>query len=177
MLRTFIKPALLREFFSDIDDQLSKIEKEQRIEDGNDKIGGETESISAKTEDISRRSARIMACFLQKSRDRYSYYFSVIKSYVDKNFCNPDISLATVAEEFGFSAAYVSKIFTGSGNISYSDYINSLRIEKAKIMLEETDLSVNAIASRCGVLSPVTFRRIFKKYTNMLPGEYRESIK
>ena len=44
-------------------------------------------------------------------------------------------------------------------------------------MLEETDLSVNAIASRCGVLSPVTFRRIFKKYTNMLPGEYRESIK
>lgn len=96
---------------------------------------------------------------------------------MDKNFCNPDISLATVAEEFGFSAAYVSKIFTGSGNISYSDYINSLRIEKAKIMLEETDLSVNAIASRCGVLSPVTFRRIFKKYTNMLPGEYRESIK
>lgn len=177
LLRTFIKPALLREFFSDIDDQLSKIEKEQRIEDGNDKIGGETESISEKTEDISRRSARIMACFLQKSRDRYSYYFSVIKSYVDKNFCNPDISLATVAEEFGFSAAYVSKIFTGSGNISYSDYINSLRIEKAKIMLEETDLSVNAIASRCGVLSPVTFRRIFKKYTNMLPGEYRESIK
>ena len=177
LLRNFIYPAQLREFFNDIEEQLSKIEKEKRIEDATDKISDKTKSIAENIEDITRRSARIIACFRQKSTDRYSYYFSVIKSYVDKNFCNPDISLASVAEEFGFSIAYVSKIFTGSGNISYSDYVNSLRIEKAKRMLTETDLSVNAIASQCGVLSPVTFRRIFKKYTNMLPGEYRDSIK
>ena len=177
LLRNFIYPAQLKEFFKDIDGQLSKIENEKRIEDAMDKISDKTKSIEENIEDITRRSARIIACFRQKSTDRYSYYFFVIKSYVDKNFCNPDISLASVAEEFGFSIAYVSKIFTGSGNISYSDYINSLRIEKAKKMLAETDLSVNVIASQCGVLSSVTFRRIFKKYTNMLPGEYRDSVK
>ena len=177
LLRAYIAPATLSGFFENINDQLLKIEKEQRIDDGSEENGDGTKSIAERIEEILWRSARIAACFRQKKSDRYSYYFTVIKSYVDKNFCDPDISLASVADEFGYSVAYVSKIFTEKGNISYSDYINSLRMEKAKKMLEETDLSVNVIAARCGVLSPVTFRRVFKKYTNMLPGNYRESVK
>lgn len=121
------------------------------------------------------RVDRLIKGLLQKSEDRYIYYFSIIKNYIDQHFTEPNFSLSSIAEKFNYSIAYISRIFTEYGNISYSDYINEKRIELAKQLLLETNLSINAIGNKCGIISPVTFRRVFKKYTGQLPGEFREN--
>ena len=53
-------------------------------------------------------------------------------------------------------------------------YILNIRIEKAKALLENTDLSISEISDMTGMQSQHYFSRIFKKYTNISPSEYRK---
>jgi len=50
----------------------------------------------------------------------------------------------------------------------------NIRIEKAKALLENTDLSISEISDMTGMQSQHYFSRIFKKYTNISPSEYRK---
>ena len=53
------------------------------------------------------------------------------------------------------------------------DYVQSLRIEEAKHMLETTDESIDDIASQVGYEDPNSFRRLFKRTTSITPNQYR----
>jgi transcriptional regulator GlxA family with amidase domain len=54
------------------------------------------------------------------------------------------------------------------------DYVQSLRIEEAKQMLETTDAPVDAVATEAGYAEPAAFRRIFKRLTGVTPSQYRQ---
>ncbi|MDP3339238.1 GlxA family transcriptional regulator [Frigidibacter sp.] len=54
------------------------------------------------------------------------------------------------------------------------DYVQSLRIEEAKQMLETTDAPIDAIAEEVGYTEPAAFRRIFKRATGIAPNQYRQ---
>jgi AraC-like DNA-binding protein len=58
-------------------------------------------------------------------------------------------------------------------NTNFVDFVNGIRIEKAQCLLKETDLKVEDIAERVGLPSKTTFIRLFKKYTSMIPSQYR----
>ncbi len=62
------------------------------------------------------------------------------------------------------------KALTGENFLSY---VNQKRIEHACTLLTTTDLPVLQIANSCGYENDITFRRIFKKYIGVTPGEYR----
>ncbi|HEY8423195.1 MAG TPA: AraC family transcriptional regulator [Clostridia bacterium] len=171
LLKNYINPKEIYDFFDRIENILHNLEKELYLE-----VVAIEESISISQiiDDILRRASRLIKGFSQKREDRYVYYFNVIKNYIDQHFTEPDFSLESVAERFNYSTPYVSRIFTKYGNISYSDYINQKRMELACQLLSETDLSINAVAQKCGITSPVTFRRVFKKYTGKLPSDFRK---
>ncbi len=57
--------------------------------------------------------------------------------------------------------------------MSFSNYISKQRIERAKILLKETDDSVIDIAFKVGFNNVTYFNRIFKKYLNTTPSEFR----
>lgn len=107
----------------------------------------------------------------------------------DENGCSPrirqiicylqehyqeDISLETIAEIFWLHKVYLAKIFKKETGKSVNEYIRFLRIEKAKQLLTEENAKVNDIASQTGFNNPQSFYTIFKRSTNMSPGEYRE---
>jgi YesN/AraC family two-component response regulator len=52
--------------------------------------------------------------------------------------------------------------------------VQNLRIEEAKRLLETGDLSVEAISADIGYDNPAFFRRLFKRYTGLTPGQYRQ---
>jgi len=79
--------------------------------------------------------------------------------------------LATVAH---LSPAYLSQKFKIVTGIGYKEYINILRIQKAKKLLVQTDLSINKIAFDCGYTSANYFGDIFKKIANVSPSNYRK---
>ena len=72
------------------------------------------------------------------------------------------------------STTYVSKVFKEEYGIGVVEYMNRLRIDGAKKLLETQDLTIREIAERVGFTSDIHFIRIFKKYENTTPGVYQK---
>jgi AraC-like DNA-binding protein/ligand-binding sensor protein len=83
------------------------------------------------------------------------------------------ISLEEIAQASGFSAPYFSTIFKEEMGENLSSYLNRLRVEKAGYMLTNTNLSLSKITRACGFEDQSWFSKIFKHYTGMSPGKYR----
>jgi AraC-like DNA-binding protein len=84
-----------------------------------------------------------------------------------------DISLEECADAFGVTPYVLSKAFKQIHGMNYIDYLIRLRMNKAKELLNETSLKINEIAEQVGY-QPSYFIRLFKKFEDMTPGQYRE---
>ena len=96
-----------------------------------------------------------------------------VMRYLYKNFGeNP--SLKNVAAMAGYSPNYFSKIFAEFTGKGYSEFLNALKVARAKVLLTSGDRSVSEIAFHCGFSSLSNFYRIFKEETGVTPSEYRK---
>jgi len=86
-----------------------------------------------------------------------------------------DISLEECADAFDTTPYALSKAFKQINGMNFIDYLILLRMDKAKELLIGTDLKVNEIAERIGY-QPSYFIRLFKKYEDMTPGQFRERV-
>lgn len=103
-------------------------------------------------------------------------YCTEAKRYMEENYMR-DINIIEVAERNSISYSYLSKIFKQKVGICLSDYLNSIRIEKGKEYLKNTNLTMNEIAVQIGYNNAQSFQRFFKKYENMTLGDYRAHCK
>ena len=71
--------------------------------------------------------------------------------------------------------SYISTIFKKDFNITFTEYLQIYRINKAKSLLDSTNMSINDISLAVGYSDIKTFRALFKRYTNMSPKEYKNS--
>jgi|GEM_PF-2712554 len=85
-----------------------------------------------------------------------------------------DLSFEEVARRINFHPTYIRKIFQKETGFTLSEYIQKYRVELAKKWLVETDMKVQAIADALGYSNAQNFIRLFRKLTNMTPGQYRE---
>ncbi len=98
-----------------------------------------------------------------------------ILEYINEHI-NDDISLNEISDWIGFSPAYVSKMIKEFTGKNYIDYLNGSRIEKAKQLLQNTQLSIKETGFKVGFNSIQTFMRTFKKYEGITPGQYRDKF-
>lgn len=98
---------------------------------------------------------------------------SFVQQYVNEHL-EQDISLDLVADKLNISRSYLSTYFKEKTGESFSEYLNRVRISKAKEMLSEVDLKINDISARLGYQSVNSFIRMFKRYAGVTPGEYRK---
>ena len=96
-----------------------------------------------------------------------------IKDYV-KEHVGEDLSLTTVARQTNLSTNYLSNLFRTETSQKYSDYVTNVRIEKAKQLLQDSELMVYEVAEICGYNSTKHFISVFKKHTGMAPLQYRK---
>ncbi len=97
-----------------------------------------------------------------------------VMEYVRNNY-NSKLTLDILAKQALFSRAYLSSVFkkeTGKGLFAY---INTVRIEKSKILLEDRTIRLIDVAGMCGFEDQSYFTRVFKNETGMSPKIYRES--
>lgn len=97
----------------------------------------------------------------------------LIQEYIKEHFCEDSISLASIASEFNMNESYLSYSFKQWHGIKLSVYIENLRIQKAKSLLTQTDLSIGRIATETGYLSSNSFCRAFKRVTGQNASSYR----
>ncbi len=109
----------------------------------------------------------------QKKSDTVSWVGDV-KHFLDLNYSNVIVSLSYVAEEFHMNPAYMSRVFRAKVGSSIPNYINDLRLRKAKRLLESGN-TVNDTAQLCGFGSVRTMSRIFQSKEHITPGKYRSN--
>jgi two-component system, response regulator YesN len=97
-----------------------------------------------------------------------------IKHLLEKEYNQP-FDLKRLSDQIGFSPSYTSKMFKQLTGETITDYLNALRIEKAKQFLKDhPDLRVYEIAPLVGCPDKMYFQKLFKKFTGMTPKEFRE---
>ncbi|OZB92315.1 response regulator [Paenibacillus sp. XY044] len=98
-----------------------------------------------------------------------------IVDYINRHYSNP-LSLDDLAGYTGLHPNYISNLFRKELDITFIHYLNSVRIEKARELLEQDrHLSVHLVGQQVGYESPQYFLKIFKRYIGMTPGLYREN--
>lgn len=100
-----------------------------------------------------------------------------IMEYIEENYSDGNLSVKSIADDFGLSFNYISKYFKEHTGEGLAKYIIYKRIEKAKDMLLNTNYSIKRIADQTGFYSDNVFIRTFKKVENITPGQYREQNK
>jgi two-component system response regulator YesN len=83
------------------------------------------------------------------------------------------ISLNEIAQYCCLSRHHFSHLFTKEVGISLIDYLNRMRIDMSLSYLEMTDLPISEIAARIGFQDANYFSRMFKKYMQFSPSDYR----
>ena len=92
--------------------------------------------------------------------------------YVNVNF-SKDLSVKEIGSQFGLTPNYLSQIFKKETGMSFVNYLNNLRIEKACGLLRNSDIKIAEVANQIGYNDNQYFYRVFKKYTGKTPIEYR----
>ncbi|MFC6333449.1 response regulator [Paenibacillus septentrionalis] len=96
-----------------------------------------------------------------------------VKSYIEQHAKEP-LMLEELAGVFFVSKEYLSKQFKQELGISVTDYIMQLRMEEARLKIEEGKLSIKEIAESIGYEDISYFYRVFRKYFGIAPGEMRK---
>ena len=99
-----------------------------------------------------------------------------VLAWIDSNY-NQDISLDDIAERMGLSTTYASKQIKAYTGTNVVNYINNVRIEHAKELLQNTTMSSNEIGTHVGFRYSQSFIRSFNKIVGMTPGDYRKLYK
>jgi AraC-like DNA-binding protein len=94
-------------------------------------------------------------------------------TYIRMNFDRP-ITAGKVAEALGYNVDYLGRIYNQTYGCTLTDAIHRRRVNKACEWLLNGNLTIGQIASKCGFSDPDYFRRIFKRYMQTSPGDYRD---
>lgn len=93
------------------------------------------------------------------------------KEYVRENY-GEKLTLAAIASKIGISQGYLSSVFKKQTGGNLNDYINQMKIEKAKELLEKHEYMMYEISDMLGFENPYYFSKVFKKLTGITPSEY-----
>lgn len=98
-----------------------------------------------------------------------------IKKYIDDNFLNPDISLASISKEISYNKKYISSVFKKTIGIGIIEYLNTIRVQYACTLIQHGLTCVNDIAVCCGYSDPLYFSKVFKEKMGISPRDYMKS--
>lgn len=108
------------------------------------------------------------------SLDKTKFENQALDNYIDSHFDN--ISLAKTAKYFGFNPNYFSNMVKQKTGKSFVDHVDERRMQEAKILLAQPDISLKEIISRVGYSSKSFFYKKFNDYYHETPAAMREKL-
>lgn len=117
-----------------------------------------------------------LQAFVKEQKESHGniYIIKKAKSYTKEHFMDSELSLQEVADTVGISRTYFSKVFKELTGEKYWDYLTQYRMNQARILLKDTNLSHAEISERIGYSSEFHFSRKFKEITGISPNKYRK---
>ena len=132
-------------------------------------------------QDLKQAEIDLIQSYARKFRDqkeengKYSQLMKRVKEYAEMNL-SKELSVAQAAALANMSESHFSHVFKSEEGISYVEYINGCRMQKATILLQNTDLMVSEIAEKVGIDNPNYFSAQYKKRTGKSPSEFRKML-
>ena len=96
--------------------------------------------------------------------------------YINENF-RGELSLDALATHFGYTNGYISRYFSACFGVGFSEYLTTLRLKNALVLMNEHRHSVTECAFESGFNSTRTFYRVFRNEFGCSPGEYLAGLK
>lgn len=137
------------------------ISESQSVQELNELVREVCRSITAKINNYNNKSIKLV---LRKAIN-----------YIQKHY-KEQITLNIVAEHVYVSTSYLSRMFKKELGINFIDYLNGLRIEKAKELLMDPKYKTYEVAEKVGINDAHYFSRLFKKYVGISPTEFKDSV-
>ncbi|MFD0693690.1 response regulator [Paenibacillus sp. GCM10027628] len=124
-----------------------------------------------------KKTAEILFDFrLSGEKTRAAATIEKVRTYIEEHI-GEDLSLVRLAGMIHFNPSYLSRLFKQECGVNLSEYIDEVRIERAKEMLKQEELKIAEVGARLGYETHHSFTRFFKKSTGVTPLEYRESFR
>lgn len=99
-----------------------------------------------------------------------------VQEYIRAHVCER-ITLSHTAKIFGISPNYLSALFAQNSEMGFNDFVNYIKIERAKEMLNNYSFKIYEISDFLGYNNAFYFSRVFKKFENLSPYQYANQNK
>jgi len=113
---------------------------------------------------------------LTNKKNKINEITSFIIDFIKDNY-SKKITLYDISKQLGYDYNYTSRFFSKTFNMTFTNFVNIYRLEKAIELLEHTDKSVLSIANESGFQSLRNFNRFFKEKLNVTPSEYKKTFR
>ncbi len=133
--------------------------------------GEEPERIYTRVEQI---ASKVCSLYAKEHEQAESRLQSDVLHYINEHYSDINLSVESLCSIFGKSRTYLFSLFKEDTGFGLMYHIARVRIENAKRLLRDTELTIQEIALQVGFNSAMSFTRAFKKYENMAPSRYRE---
>ena len=112
-----------------------------------------------------------MDIFVSDRRPRTA--ISAVRELIDESFAVTDFKIEKLCLDSGFSHSQLLRLFKNEYGRTIRDYLIDKRLERARTLLETTELSVYSIAVSSGFSDEVHFMKSFKRHFGVTASEYR----
>ncbi|MCK9479146.1 MAG: AraC family transcriptional regulator [Firmicutes bacterium] len=99
-----------------------------------------------------------------------------VKEHIAENYTDATLSVSGLGSVFNLTPSYLSKLFREQTGAAIPEYINRIRLGKAKGLLSENRRTIGEIAVMVGYVNENVFIRTFKRHEGMTPGQYRSRL-
>lgn len=113
---------------------------------------------------------------LSGDKSYYQILMQKATAFIDANFDDKNLSLASLADQFNISVSYLSTIFKQVFGMGFNEYLTRVRLNYAKTLLETTSLLNYEITEKVGYSTPQYLSIMFKRYFGCSLGDYRKNI-
>ncbi|MCI9458035.1 MAG: helix-turn-helix transcriptional regulator [Oscillospiraceae bacterium] len=99
-----------------------------------------------------------------------------IVEYIGEHYDDPDFYMTSLADAFGISDKTIARAIKSYLHIGFSEYLEQLRLQKARLLLENPEMSVRMVAQESGFGSENTFYKAFRRIYKVSPSAYRANL-
>lgn len=119
-------------------------------------------------------SINILIC--EKRKNKHESLINDINKYIENEFSNPDLYIESIAESLNKATTYISHLYKQNTMMTILDKIIKVRMDYARELLVETELSITEIAEKTGFSSSSYFFKVFKKINGTTPSSFRKNF-
>lgn len=113
----------------------------------------------------------------EQSNEEIRGIVAYVLGYVEEHYADSSLNISSIADSIDKNPKYISRVFKETMGEGILDYVNRIRIAKAKEIIAIRRYSTEEAGRMVGYASNQTFRRAFMKIVGMPPGKYSESLK